>query len=86
MGLPPKVGSAPVTPVADPLDDPTWLVWVEGGEVVGPVSARLIARGIRAGRVPTEALVQCVGDVWWSGVLDVPAMIEALKADPGDSS
>ena len=63
----------------DPLDEPSWLVWVEGGDLVGPVSARQIASGIRAGRVPTDASVQREGDVWWSGILDEPVVIAALK-------
>ena len=64
----------------DPLDEQTWLVWVDGAELVGPVSVRQIARGIRAGKVPTEASVQRAGDVWWSGILDEPLVIEALKS------
>jgi hypothetical protein len=56
-------------------------VWVEGtGDPVGPVSADQIARGIRAGRVPTDASVQRDGDVFWSGVLDEPVVIAALKS------
>lgn len=62
------------------LDDQAWLVFVEGGDLVGPVSARQIARGIRAGKVPADASVQRAGDVWWSGVLDEPSVIAALKA------
>ena len=62
------------------LEHAMWLVWVEGGEsVVGPVSARQIARGIRSGRVPADASVQREGEVFWSGVLDEPAVIAALK-------
>jgi hypothetical protein len=56
-----------------------WMVWVEGGETVGPVSAHQLARGIRAGRVPPDASVQRQGDVFWSGILDEPMIIEALK-------
>ncbi len=66
----------------DRLDEQSWLVCVEGGDLVGPVSARQIARGIRAGKVPPDASVQRTGDVWWSGVLDEPFVIEALKSDP----
>lgn len=65
----------------DPLDEMAWSVWVEGGEPVGPVSARQIARGIRSGRVPSDASVQRAGDVWWSAVLDEPFVIAALKSD-----
>ena len=63
----------------DPLDELSWLVWA-GGEPVGPVSARQIALGIRAGKVPTDASVQRTGDVWWSGVLDERVVLEALKS------
>ena len=62
----------------DPLDEPGWLV-LAGADVVGPVSARQIAIGIARGKVPTDASIQRVGDVWWSGVLDEPLVIEALQ-------
>jgi hypothetical protein len=62
------------------LEQPIWLVYVEGGEnVVGPVSARQLARGIRAGRVPADASVQRSGEVFWSGILDEADIIAALK-------
>ncbi len=62
------------------LEQPIWLVYVEGGEnVVGPVSARQLARGIRAGRVPADASVQREGEVFWSGILDEADIIAALK-------
>lgn len=56
-----------------------WMVWVEGGDTVGPVSAHQLARGIRAGRVPPDASVQREGEVFWSGILDEPTIIAALK-------
>lgn len=65
---------------ADPLDDQNWHVWVDGDQV-GPVSVRQIARGIRAGKVPTHARVQQAGDVWWSGVMNEPNVMRALEAD-----
>jgi hypothetical protein len=62
------------------LEQPIWLVYVDGGEnVVGPVSARQLARGIRAGRVPADASVQRSGEVFWSGILDEADIITALK-------
>ena len=62
-----------------------WYVWCEGAEsVVGPVTAEQLARGIRAGRVPADASIQRAGDVWWSGILDEPEVIEALKSLPED--
>ena len=67
-------------PEPSPLDVAQWLVHVEGGEVVGPVSANQIARGIRAGRVPSDASIQVVGEVFWTGLLDEPVMIAALKS------
>jgi hypothetical protein len=79
-----------VQPMGPPLDVPAepspqldvaqWLVFVQGGEVVGPVSANQIAHGIRAGRVPSDASVQAVGEVFWTGLLEEPAVIEALKS------
>jgi len=71
---------APPAPRPSPLDVAQWLVYVVGGEVVGPVSAHQIARGIRAGRVPSDASLQAVGEVFWTGVLDEPAVIAALKS------
>jgi len=62
------------------LEQPIWLVWVEGGEAVGPVSAHQLAKGIRAGRVPADASVQREGEVFWSGILDEPVVIAALKS------
>ena len=76
-----RVGQAH-TAHAEPsqLDALQWLVYVEGGSVVGPVSANQVARGIRAGRVPAEASIQAVGEVFWTGVLDEPAVLAALKS------
>ena len=62
------------------LEQPIWLVYVEGGEnVVGPVSARAARARIRAGRVPADASVQRSGEVFWSGILDEADIIAALK-------
>lgn len=69
----------PPPSVLEGLSLPQYLVWLEGGEPVGPVSADQIARGIRAGRVPTDASVQRVGDLFSSDVLDEPDVILALK-------
>ena len=67
-------------PAVDPrLLAPVWFVWIEGGDPVGPVSADQIARGIRSGKVPTDASVQRVGDLFSSDVLDEPDVILALK-------
>jgi hypothetical protein len=76
-----RVGQAHYAPAEpSPLDGLHWLVYVEGGPVVGPVSANQVARGIREGRVPTEASIQAVGEVFWTGLLDEPAIIAALKS------
>ena len=56
-----------------------YLVWIDGGDPVGPVSANQIARGIRAGKVPADASLQRVGDLFASSVLDEPDVILALK-------
>ena len=48
--------------------------------MVGPVSATQIARGMREGRVTREASIQAVGEVFWTGLLDEPEVIAALKS------
>lgn len=62
-----------------------WQVWVEGGDPVGPVSADQIARGIRAGKVPSDARVKMQDDLFWSDAIDVPDVVEALKAVTAES-
>lgn len=62
------------------LLEPVWLVWVEGSEPVGPVSADQIARGLRAGRVPSEACIKRETDMFWVDLLDAPEIVAALKA------
>jgi hypothetical protein len=57
-----------------------YMVWVPGSDPVGPVSADQVARGIRAGKVPTDASIQRVGDLFATDVLDEPEVIAALKA------
>jgi hypothetical protein len=69
-------------PSADPLDPlhaPLWHVCVDEGPTVGPVSAHQIARGVRAGRVPSHATIRRESDVFWSDLLDVPDLVLALK-------
>ena len=56
-----------------------FMVWSGDSEAVGPVSADQIARGIRAGKVPTDASIQRVGDLFAFDVLDEPDVIAALK-------
>ena len=56
-----------------------YLVWVEGSDPVGPVSADQIARGLRAGKVPSHASLQREGDLFAFDVLDEPEVIAALK-------
>ena len=67
-------------PAAPSLTDPVWMVWLEGGDPVGPVSAEQIGRGIRAGKVPSHARVRQVHDTFWSDILDVADIVAALKA------
>ena len=74
------VGQAYVAPEPSPFDASQWLVYVEGGEVVGPVSANQVARAIKAGRIPSDASIQAVGEVFWTGLFDEPVVIAALKA------
>lgn len=72
-------------PIAGAATDPrlaarVWYVWAEGGEPVGPVSADQIARGIRAGRVPSDASLRHESETFWSDMLDQPDVVAALKA------
>jgi hypothetical protein len=46
---------------------------------VDPVSADQVARGIRAGKVPSDASIQRLGDLFACDVLDEPDVIAALK-------
>lgn len=62
------------------LEQAMWLVYVEGGPTVGPVSAHQVAQGIRSGHVPADASIQRAGEVFWTGVLENPAVIAALKS------
>ena len=71
----------------NPFVDPTealvlreWYVSVGDGECVGPVSADQIARGLRAGKVPSDALVVRGGDAQWEDILSHDAVHAALKA------
>ena len=61
------------------FDVAQWLVYV-GGQVVGPVSAHQIAQGIRSGHVTSDASIQPAGAVFWTGILDEPVVIGALKS------
>src|SRR5437016_5551451 len=75
----------PVLPMpAGPVDpvhqNPIWHVWVEGTEPVGPVTADQIARGIKAGKIPSEASIRRDDDPFWSDLFDVPAVVSALKS------
>jgi len=55
-------------------------VWVEGGDPVGPVSADMIARGMRAGKIPSDARVRQGDDPFWSDLIDMKEIVDALKA------
>jgi hypothetical protein len=61
------------------LVERVWHVWIEGGEPIGPVSADQIARGVRAGRVPSEASVRHESEIFWSDLLDQRVILEAIK-------
>lgn len=68
------------TPPPESLRTPCFLVWVEGSDPVGPVSALQIARGMRAGKVPSDASIQRVDDFFSRDLLDEPDVIAALKS------
>jgi hypothetical protein len=57
-----------------------WYVRVDGSETVGPVSADQIARGIRVGRVPKDALISRFDQQEWAQVLDSSAVVTALRS------
>lgn len=67
------------------LAERVWHVWIEGGDPIGPVSAEQIARGIRAGRVPSEASIRHDRAIFWSDLLDERDILEALKAVTAES-
>ncbi|MBS2015325.1 MAG: hypothetical protein JST00_20730 [Deltaproteobacteria bacterium] len=68
-------------PALDPrLVEPVFMVWVEGSDPVGPVSADQIARGMRAGKVPSDAQIKRTADVFWGDLLDEELVVAALKA------
>lgn len=73
------VGMRAGAPVAPRLAEAVWHVWIEGGEPVGPVSADQIARGIRAGKVPSDASVRHDSETFWTDLLDIADVIAALK-------
>ena len=62
------------------LEASRWLVHVGGDDVFGPVSARQVAEAMKSGRLPAEASIQAVGEVFWTGLLDEPAIVAALQA------
>ena len=72
--------AARACPVAPRLAAAVWHVWIEGGDAVGPVSADQIARGIRAGKVPSDASLRHESETFWTDLLDVPDIIAALKS------
>jgi hypothetical protein len=57
-----------------------WYVRVDAGETVGPVSADQIARGIKLGRVPTDAMLARFDQTDWANVLDSSAIVAALRS------
>jgi hypothetical protein len=80
--------NAPSTPLAPNLLARVWMVIAEGGETgepIGPVSADQIARGMRAGKVPSDALVRRTTDVFWTDLVEEPEILAALKAVSAES-
>lgn len=75
---------APIISYIDLADEhlyqKSWFVCVDGSDVIGPVSADQLARGVRAGKVPSHARVRHESDTFWSDLLDVPDVVAALKA------
>jgi len=70
----------PFMPPADALVLREWYVRVDDGDTVGPVSADQIARGIKLGRVPSDAMIARFDQMDWANVLDSTAIVAALRA------
>jgi len=70
----------PFMPTEDALTLREWYVRVDDGDAVGPVSADQIARGIKLGRVPTDAMMARFDRSDWANVLDSVAVLTALRA------
>src|SRR5262245_60674957 len=68
------------------LKQRVWLVWVDDADPVGPVSADQIARGIRAGKVPSDARVKRETDIFWSDAVDEADIVAALSAVTAESA
>ena len=75
-------GPNPFVAITDALTLQEWYVRVDGEEnVVGPVSADQIARGIRLGRVPSDAMIARFFDqTQWGYALDSSAIVAALRS------
>jgi len=69
----------PFMSIADALVSPEWYVRIDDGDPVGPVSADQIARGIRAGKVPSDARIGRGGGTHWEDILSSGAVLAALK-------
>jgi hypothetical protein len=70
----------PFVTIDDALVLREWYVRVDGGGTVGPVSADQIARGIKLGRVPSDAEVARFDQTDWANVLDSTAIVAALRS------
>lgn len=80
------VGLRQAAPPPDRLHARVWHVWIEGGDPIGPVSADQVARGIRAGKVPSDASVRHETETFWGDLLDAPDIVAALKAVSAESA
>ena len=69
----------PPSGISPELLSKEFMIWTSGSDMLGPVSADQIARGLRAGKVPSDASIQRVGDLFATDVLDEPLVIAALK-------
>jgi hypothetical protein len=72
--------------VAEEHQEKIWEVFVEGGDPIGPVSADQIARGVRSGKVPSDASVKKIDDTFWGDLLDSPELLAALKSVSAESA
>lgn len=56
-----------------------WLVRLEAGHTVGPVSTELLKKGIRAGKVPLLAQIRAVGESEWRPLESIQELAEAWR-------
>lgn len=62
------------------VDEKLWFVHQAGRDPVGPVSADMICRGFREGKIPSDSTVARDGDSGWIGVGELVKRVESESA------